>query len=103
MYIFIKMCVVLIEDAYILCVENHDFQIKFRKRKEINKNICCTFEKNHWLLFKFHISSIGRRGFLGTIVPELHETQYFLKVRALFAVTFVLYFIRETRVSPAFP
>ena len=30
-YIFIKKCVVLIENAYILCVENHDFQIKFRK------------------------------------------------------------------------
>ena len=30
-YIFIKKCVVLIDNAYILCVENHDFQIKFRK------------------------------------------------------------------------
>ena len=30
-YIFIKKFVVLIEDAYILCVENHDFQIKLRK------------------------------------------------------------------------
>ena len=84
-YIFIKKCVVLIENAYILCVENHDFANKIQENAKKLIRTYAVHLKTSIGCCRNSIFSIGRRGFLGTIVPELHDMQYFLKVRTLFA------------------